>query len=132
MNPVHETIIILDFGGQYTQLIARKVRELGVYCEILPYNTSAEDIRRKEPRGIILSGGPAAVYDRDAPHPEPQVIQMGVPVLGICYGLQLFAHFLGGEVQASDRREYGSAEIEKKSDDSVLLRGLTPRLRVWM
>src|SRR5436190_22274278 len=131
MSSDHETVLILDFGGQYTQLIARRVRELGVYSEIVPFNTTAEDIRRRNPRGIILSGGPSSVYDEGAPHPDPAVIQMGVPVLGICYGVQLMAHFLGGEVKPSDRREYGHAEI-KVQGNSQLLAGLSSPLKVWM
>jgi GMP synthase (glutamine-hydrolysing) len=127
----HELVIILDFGGQYTQLIARRVRELGVYSEIVPFNTSVEEIRRRRPRGIILSGGPSSVYDKDAPHPDRSVIQMGVPTLGICYGVQLMAHFLGGEVRPSSRREYGQAEIEMKPE-SLLLAGLPERISVWM
>jgi GMP synthase (glutamine-hydrolysing) len=131
MAPTHETVLILDFGGQYTQLIARRVRELGVYCEIIPFNTPLDAIRKKEPRGIILSGGPASVYEEGAPHCDRAILETGMPVLGICYGLQLFAYFLGGEVIASSRREYGSAVIEKTSE-SVLLASLGPTLKVWM
>ena len=131
MSSEHELVIILDFGGQYTQLIARRVRELGVYSEIVPFNTSAESIRNKNPKAIILSGGPSSVYEKDAPHPDRAVIQMGVPVLGICYGIQLMAHFLGGEVKSSNRREYGHAEISIEAD-SQLLSGLASPLRVWM
>lgn len=127
----HETVIILDFGGQYTQLIARRVRELGVYSEIIPFNTPVEEIRRKNPRAIILSGGPSSVYDADAPHPDPAVIEMGVPVLGICYGVQLLAYFLGGEVKPSTRREYGFAEIESVAE-SRLLAGIDTPAKVWM
>jgi GMP synthase (glutamine-hydrolysing) len=127
----HETVLILDFGGQYTQLIARRVRELGVYSEIVPFNITIEELRAKDPRGIILSGGPSSVYEEGAPHPDPAVIQMGVPVLGICYGVQLMAHFLGGEVKPSNRREYGHADIEVKSE-SQLLAGLPSTLKVWM
>jgi GMP synthase (glutamine-hydrolysing) len=127
----HETVLILDFGGQYTQLIARRVRELGVYSEIVPFNTSAEAIRSKQPKAIILSGGPSSVYEEGAPHPDPDVIKMGVPVLGICYGVQLMAYFLGGEVKPSNRREYGHAEI-KVEDNSQLLTGLGSSLKVWM
>lgn len=127
----HETVLILDFGGQYTQLIARRVRELGVYSEIVPFNISGEKLREKNPRGIILSGGPSSVYDEGAPHPDRAVIEMGVPVLGICYGVQLMAHFLGGEVKPSNRREYGQAEIEVRGP-SQLLAGLPFLLKVWM
>jgi GMP synthase (glutamine-hydrolysing) len=127
----HETVLILDFGGQYTQLIARRVRELGVYSEIVPFNISAEELRRKNPQGIVLSGGPSSVYEEGAPHPDPAVLQMGVPVLGICYGVQLMAYFLGGEVAPSDRREYGQAEIDVKAE-SKLLAGLPSPLKVWM
>jgi GMP synthase (glutamine-hydrolysing) len=131
MPSEHETVIVLDFGGQYTQLIARRVRELGVYCEIVPFNTPTDDIRRKNPRGIILSGGPASVYEPGAPRCDRAVIEMGVPVLGICYGLQLMAYFLGGEVQPSSRREYGFAEVDIK-DPAGLLAGIASPARVWM
>ncbi|HXG92345.1 MAG TPA: glutamine-hydrolyzing GMP synthase [Blastocatellia bacterium] len=127
----HETVIILDFGGQYTQLIARRVRELGVYSEIVPFNTSIEEIRRRNPRAIILSGGPSSVYEQGAPHPDRRIIEMNVPTLGICYGVQLMAHFLGGEVKPSSRREYGQAELEVKPE-SRLLAGLPSHLKVWM
>jgi GMP synthase (glutamine-hydrolysing) len=127
----HETVIILDFGGQYTQLIARRVRELGVYSEIAPYNISPEELRRKDPRGIILSGGPSSVYEEGAPHPDRAVIEMGIPVLGICYGVQLMAYFLGGEVQPSPRREYGSVQIEHGAG-GLLLADLPSPLSVWM
>jgi GMP synthase (glutamine-hydrolysing) len=127
----HETVLILDFGGQYTQLIARRVRELGVYSEIIPFNTTAEAIRSKHPKAIILSGGPSSVYEEGAPHPDPAVITMGVPVLGICYGVQLMAYFLGGEVKPSNRREYGQAQINVESE-SQLLAGLQSPLKVWM
>lgn len=131
MAPEHESVIILDFGGQYTQLIARRVRELGVYSEIAPFNTPAAEIRKKNARGIILSGGPASVYDQGAPHPDPAIIEMGVPVLGICYGVQLLSYFLGGEVRPSSRREYGYAEMESKPE-SLLLEGVPSPTRVWM
>jgi len=131
MTSDYELVVILDFGGQYTQLIARRVRELGVYSEIVPFNISTEELRSKNPRGIILSGGPSSVYEQGAPHPDPAVIELGVPVLGICYGVQLMAHFLGGEVKPSNRREYGQAEIEVKAE-SQLLAGLPSQLKVWM
>src|ERR1044071_9693939 len=131
MASEHETVLILDFGGQYTQLIARRVRELGVYSEIVPFNISPEELRAKNPRGIILSGGPSSVYDQGAPHPDPAVIQMGVPALGISYGVQLMAYFLGGEVKPSNRREYGLAQIDIQ-DNSQLLAGLDSPLKVWM
>src|SRR5215813_108089 len=128
MSSDHELVIILDFGGQYTQLIARRVRELGVYSEILPFNTTAEAIRSRNPRGIILSGGPSSVYETEAPHPDAAVLNIGVPVLGICYGVQLMAHFLGGEVKPSNRREYGQAEISVHGP-SLLLEGLESPLK---
>jgi len=127
----HETVIIFDFGGQYTQLIARRVRELGVYCEIVPFNISTEELKKKNPRGLILSGGPSSVYDEGAPHPDPAIIDLGVPVLGICYGVQLLSYFLGGEVKPSARREYGYAELEVERG-SRLLSGIPSPTRVWM
>src|SRR5258707_11386192 len=109
----HENIIILDFGGQYTQLIARRVREAGVYCEILPYSVPTEEIQSRQPRGLILSGGPASVYDDQAPRPKRGLIESVLcPVLGICYGLQLIAHELGGEVRPSTKRGYGYARLQ--------------------
>jgi GMP synthase (glutamine-hydrolysing) len=131
MTPNHETVVILDFGGQYTQLIARRVRELGVYSEIVPFNTSIEEIKKKNPRGLILSGGPSSVYEDGAPHPDPRVLELDAPVLGICYGVQLLAYFLGGEVKPSVRREYGHAEVEITAE-SRLLAGLPSKMKVWM
>jgi GMP synthase (glutamine-hydrolysing) len=128
-------IAILDFGSQYTQLIARRVREAHVYCELFPWDTPSEDVLALRPRGFILSGGPASVYDSGAPHLPDYVLEQGVPVLGICYGLHLLARRLGGRVIAADKREYGPAEIEFTGPDNPLFASLTPhasRLKVWM
>jgi GMP synthase (glutamine-hydrolysing) len=126
-----ETVLILDFGSQYTQLIARRIRELGVYCEIHPFSVALETIQSRNPKGIILSGGPSSVYEDGAPHCSPQILNLGVPVLGICYGLQLLSYFLGGKVEPSNRREYGAALIKVLSD-SRLLSGLPQTFPVWM
>src|ERR1700730_3081322 len=104
-------ILILDFGAQYTQLIARRVRELGVYCEIHPWGVTDEEVRAFKPRGVILSGGPESVPDAQAPKAPPSVFALGVPVLGICYGMQTMAQQLGGHVTASTEREFGYAEV---------------------
>lgn len=129
----HERIIILDFGSQYTQLIARRIREAGVYCEILPFNASVDEIRSHDPRGLILSGGPSSVYDDDAPHPNPDLLSASsCPVLGICYGLQLIAHQLGGEVRPSRSREYGYARLTVLDSSSRLFAGLPQEMDVWM
>jgi len=130
MNP-SELILILDFGSQYTQLIARRVRECGVYSEIFPFNLSPEKIRRLHPCGIILSGGPSSVYAPDSPHPSPEVFELGIPMLGICYGLQLIANHLGGAVDRAARREFGKAlvTIDENSD---LFAGLDGQASVWM
>jgi GMP synthase (glutamine-hydrolysing) len=129
----HETIIILDFGSQYTQLIARRVREAGVYCEILPFNVRLEEIEFRKPRGLILSGGPSSVYDHNAPHPRPELLEaFDRPLLGICYGLQLIAHNLGGNVQPSRSREYGYARLTIVDGSSALFAGLPTELDVWM
>ncbi|HET6437740.1 MAG TPA: glutamine-hydrolyzing GMP synthase [Anaeromyxobacter sp.] len=126
-----EKILILDFGSQYTQLIARRLRELGVYCEIHPCTASAEAIRAFAPRGIILSGSPSSVTAPGSPRADRAVYQLGVPVLGICYGLQLMAHELGGRVGGAVQREYGPATIEVRGT-SPLFQELPPRLDVWM
>jgi len=115
MNPqadIHSSrVLILDFGAQYTQLIARRVRELGVYCEILPWDIASDDVRKWKPTGIILSGGPESVTDREPPRAPQVVFELGVPVLGICYGMQTMAQQLGGRVVNSNHREFGYAEV---------------------
>jgi GMP synthase (glutamine-hydrolysing) len=123
-------IVVLDFGGQYTQLIARRIREQQVFSAILPCTASIEQIRKFEPTGIVLSGGPNSVYDTAAPLCDPGVLTMGLPVLGICYGLQWMAHILGGRVEPADRREYGRAELLVKNG-SALFAGLPHKLRIW-
>ncbi len=134
MTTTFETVVILDFGSQYTQLIARRVRELGVYCQILPFDTPVQAIRDLKPKGIILSGGPSSVYEEGAPHCSAEILALGVPVLGICYGLQLLSYFLGGRVEGSTRREYGAAQIELtgRGRQSRLLAGLPSEFPVWM
>src|ERR671913_1332235 len=129
----HETVIILDFGSQYTQLIARRVREAGVYCEILPYNASIDAINAKNPRGLIFSGGPSSVYDQNAPKPHPQLLDsIDCPSLGICYGFQVFARELGGDVVASPNREFGYARLKVLDATSRLFSGLPEEMDVWM
>src|ERR1700719_220095 len=123
-------IVVLDFGGQYTQLIARRIREQQVFSAILPCTASVEQIRKFEPAGVVLSGGPNSVYDTGAPPCDPGVLSLGVPVLGICYGLQWMAHKLGGRVERADRREYGRKELVVK-DGSLLFAGLPKKLRIW-
>jgi GMP synthase (glutamine-hydrolysing) len=126
-----DTILVLDFGSQYSQLIARRVRELNVYSELIPFDTPMEEIERRTPKALILSGGPASVYDEGAPHPDPALWRASVPVLGICYGLQLMAHELGGEVVPSSVREYGPATVRVTSADG-LFNGIEHEQRVWM
>ena len=129
----HERIIILDFGSQYTQLIARRVREAGVYCEILPFNTPAAQIQAIKPRGLILSGGPSSVYETDAPRSDTDTIAAAnSPVLGICYGLQLMAHEMGGEVKASNQRGYGYGRLTVVDDATRLFAGLPKEMDVWL
>ena len=124
-------IVVLDFGGQYTQLIARRVREQQVYSAILPCTTPVEDIRRLEPAGIILSGGPSSVYDKDAPVCDPVVLAQGIPVLGICYGMQWIAKNLGGKVEPAQRREYGPAHFHLEKAESEILGGLPLEMKTW-
>ncbi|MGA7826462.1 MAG: glutamine-hydrolyzing GMP synthase [Geobacteraceae bacterium] len=126
-----EKILILDFGSQVTQLIARRVREQSVYCEIHPYNISLEKIREYAPKGIILSGGPSSVYDTDAPHSDPAIFDLGIPVLGICYGMQLMTNQLGGKVERSDKREYGRAMMDLDGVEDIFS-GFDGRAEVWM
>ncbi|TMG16219.1 MAG: glutamine-hydrolyzing GMP synthase, partial [Chloroflexi bacterium] len=126
-----DTVLVLDFGSQYSQLIARRVREAHVYCELVPGTISADEVKRRAPRGLIFSGGPASVYGENAPRPDPRVYQLGVPILGICYGMQLLAHDLGGEVAPARAREYGRAAVTV--DDTAGLFDKLPReLDVWM
>ncbi|MBL7074990.1 glutamine-hydrolyzing GMP synthase [candidate division KSB1 bacterium] len=126
-----ETILILDFGSQYTQLIARRVRGIGVYSEIYPFNVPTEKVQALNPKGLILSGGPASVYDKGAPLPDLEIFELGIPVLGICYGLQVLAYLMGGEVSRAARREYGHAELSILRDDD-LFAGLSGKTPVWM
>ncbi len=129
----HETVIILDFGSQYTQLIARRVREAGVYCEILPCNSPIEKITARRPKGLILSGSPASVYQEGAPRPDPNLLQsIDCPVLGICYGLQILAFDLGGKVESSPNREFGYARLKVVDEQSCLFKGLPAQMDVWM
>jgi GMP synthase (glutamine-hydrolysing) len=129
----HQTLVVLDFGSQVTQLIARRVRELGVYAEILPYHTSAEDLAARAPRAIILSGGPSSLYDEGAPQLDPAVLELGVPVLGICYGLYLIVNGSGGQVAKATHREYGPALLDVAAAEGPLARLRTgERTRVWM
>lgn len=107
----HQLVLILDFGGQYNQLIARRIRECGVYCEIKPYHLPVEEIRQMAPSGIVFTGGPKSVSDAKAPKCDPAVFELGVPILGICYGHQLMTHMLGGAVKSGQKREYGKAQL---------------------
>jgi GMP synthase (glutamine-hydrolysing) len=127
----HQLVLILDFGSQFTQLIARRVRENRVYCEVHPFDLPLEAIRERQPIGIVLSGGPQSVYDEGAALPDPALFELGIPVLGICYGMQAAAHVLGGEVKPAARREYGRAEVEIDRP-GCLFAGLGERETVWM
>jgi GMP synthase (glutamine-hydrolysing) len=129
---IHESkILILDFGSQYTQLIARRLREKHIYCEIHPFNISIEKIKEFKPKGIILSGGPASVYAPDSPKISREIFELGVPVLGICYGMQLITYLFGGEVVRAEKHEYGRAELQVL-DSSDLFYGLPEKFTVWM
>jgi GMP synthase (glutamine-hydrolysing) len=123
-------IVVLDFGGQYTQLIARRIREQQVFSAVLPCTSSVEEIREHEPVGLVLSGGPSSVYDPAAPKCDPKVLDLNVPVLGICYGMQWLAYTLGGKVERADRREYGPAELDIEKE-CALFSGLPNKLKIW-
>jgi len=128
-KPVHDQVgsmeaelggvVVLDFGGQYTQLIARRIREQQVFSSILPCTTSMEELMKLEPVGVVLSGGPSSVYDPEAPKCDPKLLALGVPVLGICYGMQWITHTLGGKVERAERREYGRAQLNIESGDGA-------------
>lgn len=128
---MRETVLILDFGSQYTQLIARRIRELGVYSEIRPFSESLEQIKKNKPRAIILSGSPASVWDENSPLPNSGIFDLETPILGICYGMQATSHLLGGRVERSTKREFGPAEIEVV-DSSDIFSGIPQKTRVWM
>jgi GMP synthase (glutamine-hydrolysing) len=127
-----KSIVVLDFGAQYSQLIARRIRENKVFSVVLPFNATLDEIRSYSPVGIILSGGPSSVYDKGAPHADKKVFDLGLPVLGICYGLQFMVYALGGRVTPAAKREYGHAKVEMQVDDSQLFQGLPKLLAVWM
>jgi GMP synthase (glutamine-hydrolysing) len=126
----HHGIVVLDFGGQYTQLIARRIREQQVFSAILPCTASVAEIRALEPVGIVLSGGPSSVYDADAPKCDPAVLQLGIPVLGICYGMHWLTHTLGGKVERAHRREYGPAHLDLECDSKLFSR-VPGRFKIW-
>ena len=107
----NELILILDFGGQYNQLIARRVRECNVYSEVVPFDISIDKIKEKNPKGIIFTGGPASVYGEDSPKCNKEIFELGIPVLGICYGMQLMTYTLGGKVERANKREYGVIDV---------------------
>ena len=123
-------ILVLDFGSQYTQLIARKLRESGVYCEVVPYRENIANIKARKPQGIILSGGPASVYAEDAYKPSEELWSLGLPIMGICYGMQLITQRYGGEVVSADHHEYGKAKLTLK--ESKIFDGMSNDETVWM
>ncbi len=128
---MNEQIVILDFGSQYTQVIARRIRECSVYSTIVPFHTSASEIAAMKPKGLILSGGPSSVYAEDAPLPDKAIFKLGVPVLGICFGVQLLAQFLGGRVEKGQKREYGKGTLTIKNRQCALFKNLPAKLQVW-
>jgi GMP synthase (glutamine-hydrolysing) len=127
-----QSVVILDFGSQYTQLIARRIREQNVYSLVLPCTAKIEEIRAHNPVGLVLSGGPCSVYDADAPPADPEILNLGLPVLGICYGLQFITHHLGGRVRSAMKREYGNADVELIDTANPLFAELPASLHVWM
>lgn len=126
----HERVLVLDFGGQYNQLIARRVREQSVYCDLKPCDMTIEEIKQYAPKGIIFTGGPNSVYDENSPHIDPEIFRLGIPVLGICYGAQLMAYTLGGKVESATTREYGKSDIEYS--DSEIFEGVDKNNVCWM
>ncbi len=128
----HDTIVVLDFGAQYSQLIARRVREMHVYSQIVPYTISAAQLKAMQPKGIIFSGGPASVRTEGSPRPDQELYSLGIPILGICYGLQVMSIQNGGSVERPDKREYGFADLTVLQQDSALLKGISQNSRLWM
>ena len=129
--PKNQTILVLDFGSQFSQLIARRVREANVYCELVPGTTPWSELKKRNPAGLILGGGPSSVYEAGAPQVDPEALRAGIPVLGICYGMQLIAHHLGGKVDPGHAREYGPALLAVR-EPNALFQGLNDELPVWM
>ena len=127
----HNWIAILDFGSQYSQLIARRIREQHVYSELIRFDTPAKELAKRKPSGIILSGGPSSVFEENAPIADAELYELGIPILGVCYGMQLTSQLLGGTVKPGKEREYGHADIDVV-DHSSIFEGLPARLKVWM
>lgn len=127
-----DKIIVLDFGSQYNQLITRRLRDFGIYSELLSHKLTADEIKEINPKGIIFSGGPNSVYDPNAFKVDPEIFKLGIPILGICYGMQLMSYDLGGKVEKADNSEYGRADIEVLDDEAVLFKGLPKKQYVWM
>src|SRR6267378_1884164 len=125
-----QTVLVLDFGSQFSQLIARRVREAKVYCELVPGTTPWSELKERDPAGLILSGGPSSVYEEGAPQVDPAALRAGIPVLGICYGMQLIAHHLGGKVDPGPAHEYGPALLAVR-EPAGLFEGLNGELPVW-
>ena len=127
-----ELVIVIDFGGQYNQLVARRVRECNVYCEIYSYKTDLEKIKAMNPKGIILTGGPNSCYEADSPTCNKELFELGIPVLGLCYGAQLMMHVLGGKVEKADVSEYGKTELLVDKKESRIFKGVSEKTIVWM
>ena len=127
-----ELVIVLDFGGQYNQLIARRVRECQVYCEVHPYNMSLDKIKEMNPKGIIFTGGPNSVYKEESPLCSKEIFSLGIPILGICYGSQLMAYLLDGKVETAPVSEYGKTEVAIRKADSKIFEGVSAETVCWM